>query len=187
MKLKQILEGALAAGSIAYPPLSAAIPIINAFLEPSKKLIGEASGEQVNSAIMTLPHDKQLILMEAEIDVAKTEVLEFTKVQTVLNAADANGSSTRPQIAKDFSRIVAFVVISIITMFVVSVINKDYEALKLLQNNWQLILATIGPLLLVIRSYFGMRTDEKKARQYSAFNIEKPNLLERFASGFGKR
>ena len=102
MKLKQILEGAATVGSVYYPPLAAAIPLINAFLPNDEKLSEVATLGEVNTAIDKLPHDVRQSLYEADIDLEKTEILEFTKIQTMLNEADNKGSSTRPSIALGF-------------------------------------------------------------------------------------
>jgi len=174
MKISAILKAGAALASTFYPPLAGVIPIVNAFLPNDQQINESSTGLEVQAAIKTLPPGQQEMILSAEIDLKKTEVIEHTKVIEALADADSTGNSTRPKIAEDCSKTVNFVVILIVSMWAYSVLGKDAGLLKTIQDSWQMILAIIVPLLTIIRAYFGMRTDEKNTRQHTANGMSAP-------------
>lgn len=174
MKISDILKAGATIGAAFFPPLAAVIPVVNAFMPSGQKLAETATGSEVSAAIATLPPEQQSTLLGAEIDLEKTKVIEHTKVISELAKVDATGNSTRPDIAVDFSRVISYVVILIVTMWAVAVYNSDTNPLSTINESWPFILAIITPLLAVIRSYFGMRTDEKNTRQHAANGTQAP-------------
>jgi len=174
MKISEIIKAAATIGAPFFPALAATIPVVNAFLPDDKKLPDTATGSDVEVAIKGLPADRQVELLNSGIDLEKTKVIENTKVTQTLAEVDKAGASTRPEIAKSFSLTVCFVVILIVSMWAYSVMKGDQQMLSTINNSWQMILATITPLLLVIKAYFAMRTDEKNTRQHTANGLASP-------------
>ena len=174
MKISEIIKAAATIGAPFFPALAAAIPVVNALLPDDKKLPDTATGSDVEVAIKGLPADRQVELLNSDIDLEKTKVIENTKVTQALAEVDKAGASTRPAIAKSFSRTVCFVVNLIVSMWAYSVMKGDQQMLSTINNSWQMILATITPLLLVIKAYFAMRTDEKNTRQHTANGLASP-------------
>jgi hypothetical protein len=174
MKISEIIKAAATIGAPFFPALAATIRVVNAFLPDDKRLPDTATGSDVDVAIKGLPADRQVELLNADIDLEKTKVIENTKVTQALAEVDKAGASTRPAIAKSFSRTVCFVVILIASMWAYAVLAGKNELLEIIIDSCLMIVALIAPLLAVIRSYFGLRTDEKNTRQHTANGLASP-------------
>lgn len=168
MKIADILRLGATAGAIAFPPLAAALPLINAFLPPDKRLDGVATGNDILMAMAGLPQDKQEFILNAEIDLEKTKVIEHGKIQQALAAVDIAGKSTRPGTVVKLTNTICYVIILVVTMWAVAIFASELEMVGMITDGWPMILAIITPMLAVVRSYFGMRTDEKNTRQHMA-------------------
>ena len=65
---------------------------------------------------------------------------------------------------------IALVAICVVTMMALwgkAVWSNQPESLQILSGSWELMLVLLGTPTALLRAYFGMRTNEKKAR-YSA-------------------
>ena len=188
MKISEILKVGAMIGAPFFPALAAVLPVVNALLPDGKKLPDTATGAEINAAINGLPPEQQEMILNAEIDLEKTKVLEHTKVIDRLAAVDLVGASTRPASSMGFTYVVCYVVILVVTMWAVSIYEASAsERLQSINNGWPMILALIAPLLTVIRSYFGMRTDEKNTRQHTANGLTAPMKgLAKFISAVRK-
>lgn len=149
----------------AFPPISGiAFDAINAVLPVAERLGDEATGTDALASIKTLPPAEQANLMIMKLEVEKTEIQEFTKVQAVLADVDKVGASTRPKIAMMMAWLVfATGGLSIIALSY-TVFAENTETLKELMNAWPLILAMLGPATALLQQYFGMRMKEKTKR-----------------------
>lgn len=174
MKIREILKLGAVAGAVAFPPLAAALPLINAFLPPDKQLDGVATGNDILAGMAGLPQDKQDYILDAEIDLEKTKVIEHSKIQQSLAAVDLAGKSTRPMTVTKLTNTICYVIILVVTMWAVAILAKELDMVKMITDGWPMILAIITPMLAVVRSYFGMRTDEKNTRQHMAHGHSKP-------------
>ncbi len=174
MKVSDILTAAATVGSMFFPALGPVINLANTLLPADKQVPESATGDDVAEAIKGLPMDRQAMILSADIDLKKTEILEHTKITSVLAKTDITGNSTRPAIADDFAKVISFVIILMVSMWAYAVMTGNKEMLGIIQDSWQMILAVTVPPLAVIRSYFGMRTDEKNTRQFAARGLNAP-------------
>lgn len=104
-----------------------------------------------------------------------------------LSRVDCNGNSTRPMIAKWMAQIVGFAVIVFTSALAVSIFNDATETLKQLSNAWPLMLAILATPTALLRSYFGMRTKEKKARYDMVSPLPSKNIASDILSMFKKQ
>lgn len=187
MKLSDILKTAGAAAiRHTIPNGSLVLELINSFLPDDKKLSGSATGAEAEQAIESLPADQRAMLMERELDVKLAEINSWTYIQQSLNEADASGASTRPKIALMMSYVVMFTVLVFMSIWAISVIRHNTEILELLSGSWELVLTLLGTPTALLRSYFGMRTEEKVARYASAAGQPKQSVFAEIISAIRK-
>lgn len=158
-----VIKNVIPGGGIA----SLVIDSINAFLPEDKQLPEAATGDQAMSAIASLPPDQQAQVLSKQFDVEIAEINGWVQVVESLAKADATGASTRPEIALMMARVVCFAVIVAISSWAVAVLTNKENLLGNLNGSWPLVVAVLATPTALLRSYFGMRTDEKKSR-YSA-------------------
>ena len=187
MDLRNILvKAGSAVLSSVIPGGGLVVELINSFLPGDKKLPKTATGDQATNAIQSLPPDKQLELFTKELDVEIEGIKSFTQVQQALAQADATGSSTRPKIAQQMSTTVCFVIISFSTILIIAILLDRIVMIKNVENLWPLALTIIGTPTVLLRQYFGKRTEEKKARYELAGKPPDPGLLENIVGLFKK-
>lgn len=141
------------------------VDAINEFLPDDKKLPPAATGYQASASIYSLPPDKMAEVMTKQIDVQLKELdaeiaetNEWTKVEASLAQADASGNSTRPKIAEQMSALVVGVTILVAFATAWTCIDKGT------MPTWELVTALLALPTVLLRAYFGLRSDEKKAR-----------------------
>jgi len=179
MDLKNILvKAGSAVLSSVIPGGGLIVELINSFLPGDKKLPKDATGEQAISSIQTLSPDKQFELFSKELDVEIEGIQSFTAVQQALAQADSSGSSTRPAIALMMAKVTCFVIMIFSTILSVAIILDKVAMIQNVQNLWPLALTIIGTPTMLLRQYFGKRTEEKKARYELAGGNHKPGFLE---------
>jgi hypothetical protein len=174
MKIKDILRAAASVSAIGYPPLAAALPLINSLLPQNEHIAEHDTGDYIAARIAGLSPEQQARINDSEIDLEKTKVIEHTKIQQALAEVDITGRSTRPETVTKLTNTVCFTVIAVVTVWCISIINSDKDMAGSIIDGWPMIIALIAPMLAVIRSYFGMRTDEKNTRQHMAHGADKP-------------
>ena len=64
--------------------------------------------------------------------------------------------------------VVAIAVVAMVTMLMIALWGKDKDSLEQLKDAWPFALAILGRPLALLRAYFGMRTQAKKARYAAA-------------------
>ena len=163
MKLKSILDTLATVAGIANPAVGMAIKAVNQFLPDEKKLPETATGNDVATVLKTLPPDMQLKLLETDLQVELAEITAWTEINKAHAEADASGSSTRPAIAM----MMAWCVVAQVAAVVLSIIGASCgypSALTALKTNWEMLTVSISTPTALLWAYFGLRTDEKKAR-----------------------
>ncbi len=136
---------------------------INALLPDDKKLSANATGEDVKSAVNSLPPEQRASVMEKEFDVDITQIKEsHSTVRAMLEADTKSPHTTRPYIAKGAFHVVAFTVIVVVAVWAYGVSIKDAALVKAVMDGWQFILAAIGPFVVLLHSYFGVLKHEQK-------------------------
>ncbi len=149
------------------------IDTVNAFLPEDQKLDSSATGQDLTSAVNSLPPEHQAQVLSKEFDVEIAEIESHAKIVEALSKADTAGSSTRPKIALMMAWLLTFSVSIFIGVWAISIGFEKVAVLKELNDSWPMILAVLGPVIALLRSYFGMRSGEKKAR-YSAVTQTPP-------------
>jgi hypothetical protein len=164
MKLFDILKKA---GSIALrtivPISGPIIDTVNAFLPEDKKLLSDATGDQISSVVDTLPPIQQAQLLSKEYDVEIAEINSWTQIQGSLAEADKVGASTRPQISMMMAKTMCFVIILFVSVWTVVLVRSDPSVADV-AGSWTLMLTVLGVPAALLRAYFGMRSKEKKSR-----------------------
>jgi hypothetical protein len=142
----------------------AIVDAVNIMLPSDKQIDENSTGDEVEEAIKELPAEQRAILLGKQIDLKITESNNWLSVQQALNSADASGASTRPEIAKLMAYVVVFTIASSVTALLAAVLLNRAEIVLALSNAWPLILAMIATPIVLLRSYFGLRTNEKQSR-----------------------
>ena len=136
---------------------------VNEFLPDNKKLPSDTTGEQLLSAVDSLPPEQRASLLEKEFDVDLTQIKESNStLRTMLEYDSKNPHSTRPYIAKGAFHVVAFVIITVITVWACGVLRNNGGIVGTVMDGWQFILAVIGPLITLLWAYFGILKQEHK-------------------------
>ena len=173
MKFSEIWKNVIApVGSVVggfVPYVGPAVKAINSFMPDDKQLPETATKDDIQAAVESLPAPQKAALMEKQVELEIVKEQEWSKVVASLAAADATGNSTRPWIAKLMAGVVSFAVIIFVSLWAVAVGFNKTDMIKAINDAWPMIIAVLGTPTLLLRSYFGNRTDEKKAR-YAASN-----------------
>lgn len=164
MNLKKILNLGASLIGTAYPPLGAAIKTVNAFLPKDKQLPENATGEDVERSMEGMNPDMKADLMGKEIDLEIQEVKSHENIQIALAKSDETGSSTRPNIAYMMAWCVCSQVIAVVLCISLAAYGKT-EGLAVLKDCWPMLVASIGTPTVLLKTYFGLRTEEKAIRQ----------------------
>ena len=168
MNFKSVLNlGALVAGT-AFPPLGAAIKLINMQLPADKQLPESATGSQAEAAMMTLPASAQASLLSQEIAAEVTKDNNFKDIVLALNEADASGASTRPQMADKAMNTLVGQSVAMMICIMYAVATGDTEMIQNIKDLWPLVLALLAPFAAVVKQYLGIRTQDKRARLQAA-------------------
>lgn len=152
----------------AVPGGGAIIDAVNAVLPADKKLPSNATGHDAANAIQALPPEQRSAVMQKEydVDIATIQARSST-LQAAIEADVKNPQSTRPRIALGAFQVVAYAMIVAISAWAYGVIKAD-NPLTAVQNGWPFILSVIGPFVVLLRAYFGVLRDERKAKLNAA-------------------
>ena len=170
MKLSDILK---TVGSVA---LREAVPgggiilgLVNEVLPAVSKLGQDATGADVEAAVESLPDEVRTKLINKEFDIKRTEIKEgHETLRAIIEADIKNQQSTRPYIAKGAFFVVAFTIITVVSVWVFGVLAGKIAVVVTVGNSWQFILALIGPLVTLLWAYFGVLKTEHKNRMTTA-------------------
>ncbi len=144
------------------------LELINQFLPDEKKLPATATGAEAQAAIQALPPEQQTQILMKEMDVAMAEINTWPQVIASLASADASGASTRPFIALLMAWAVSGTVAVFVVAWAAAIATDQTATLKALAESWPMMLAVLGTPTALLRAYFGLRSDEKKARYSTA-------------------
>jgi len=161
---------------------------INEFLPDDKKLPSTATGNDINEAIVGLPTDQRVQILEKEFDVDITQIKESNAtVRTMLEADARNPQSTRPYIAKGAFNTVAFVVVVAVSAWSYGVFTGDTDMVDTVVNGWQFILAAIAPLVTLLWAYFGVLKTEHKNKLDAANGVSTQSAVSGILSAIVNR
>lgn len=138
---------------------------VNAMLPDDKKLPESATGQQITTAISTLPPEQQAEVMNKKYDVTIEDIKQsHSTLRTMLESEAVSPHTTRPYIAKGSFLVVAFAIIVAVSIWAYGVIKSDDGIVKTVVDGWPFIVAVTGPLIVVLHSYFGVLKKEHKNR-----------------------
>lgn len=128
------------------------------------------SVKDIRTAINDLSDEHKQAVLEKQLDVQIVDMQTHSQTAIAMANADKDGSSTRPEIAKqmstsiikDSSTIFVAIGLALGADIVLQALAKQTFALDLMLNlaPW-LISALIGPKVLIIAHYMGMRSADK--------------------------
>jgi hypothetical protein len=166
MKLLDIVKtvGAAAVRTMV-PGGGLILQAVNEFLPDDKKLPADATGEQVRSAVESMPAEYQAELINKDFDVEITQIKQSNETLRVMLQADASSThTTRPYIAKHAFHVVALVAIVAIGIWGYGVTTKQADLVDAVTGGWPFVAAVIAPFVLLLRSYFGILKHEHRQR-----------------------
>ena len=185
-KFKDILNFAGNVTSVVAPPVGMAINAINAMLPSDEKLPDDATVNDIKKKYEALPESDRTALYEKELELEITDSNNWREIQEALSKADAANSSTRPYIAVIMAWTVVIAINITVGAFAICLAFSNTDGIAAIQNAWSFILAVLGTPTVLLRSYFGMRTEEKKARYALAGGEPQVSGLQSLISLFRK-
>ena len=161
---------------------------INELLPDDKKLPADATGKDIGDAVASLPPDQRASVMNKEFDVQITQIKESNAtVRAMLDADTKTPHTTRPYIAKGSFKVVAFTVITTISIWAYGVLKGDEKLIAAVVNGWPFVLAVIAPLVVLLHAYFGVLKNEQKNKLDAANGVSNPSGLTGLITGILKR
>lgn len=164
MKLRDVLRGAAAVAGTVNPAVGAAIGLVNQFLPPEKKLPESATGADIEDAMLTLPPEHRVSLMEREIDLKIAQEEGWSRRYEAMCRAD--GQSTRPWIAKQMTKVLSFEILAFTLWVFLHPEQATNPALWTVFGTLTAVPAT------VLINYFGNLRREHGARQASISGVQ---------------
>lgn len=161
---------------------------VNEWLPDDKKLPADATGEQVRSAVESMPPEYQAGIINKEFDVEETQIKESNETLRVMLQADATSThTTRPYVAKHAFHVVALVAVVAISLWGYGITTKQADLVKAVTDGWPFVAAVIAPFVILLRSYFGVLKQEHRQRLDAAGGNPTPSGLGGIISAFTKR
>lgn len=165
--------------------ISAAVPggplivgAINAALPADQQLPANATGQQAQDAISTLPAAERAQIMDKQFDVEITQIQEAGATVRAMLAADAaTAQTTRPYIAKNAFHVIAFTAVTTVGAWVYAVVSGNKEMVESIMNGWPFVVGVTGTLTALLLSYFGVLRQEHKQRMDAANGVANPTGL----------
>lgn len=149
--------------SVAVPGGAKILETVNDLLPDDSKLLPNATGNDIQNAVESLPPEQKAAVMEKEFDVEITQIQESNSTLRAMLESDAqNPHSTRPYIAKGSFHVVAFTVIVAVSIWAYGVLIENIELVKSVMDGWPFILSVIAPLITLLWAYFGILKQEHK-------------------------
>lgn len=164
MKLRSILRGAASVAGTLNPAVGAAIGLVNQFLPSDKKLPLEATGAEVEDAMVAnLTPDQRASLYERNVDLVIAQEEGWTARYEAMCRSD--GQSTRAWIAKQMARVLVF---EILAFTVWAFWYPDQLANPVLWTVFGTLTGVPGTILL---NYFGNLRKEQGQRASAVSGI----------------
>ncbi|BAV81068.1 hypothetical protein [Vibrio phage CKB-S1] len=196
-KVWDILK-AVGTGVIAnvVPGGAGVIELVNTFLDDDKKLPANATGQQAQDAINTLPPEAQSQLLNKQLDIRLEDIKQsHDTLRTMLTSDATSTHTTRPWIAKwsfvftaVFSGVVGAIVIG---AYAWAIGTRDADLVKAVTDGWPFVLAVMGAVTgtfsLLLRAYFGLLSKEHEQKVGAASGNFKPGAIATIMGAIGKR
>ncbi|MCJ8293524.1 MAG: hypothetical protein MJK15_03880 [Colwellia sp.] len=138
---------------------------INHFLDDDNQLPENATGEQAQLAIDSLPPEQRASVLNKEYDVKIEQIKQsYSALNTMLEANSKSTHTTRPKIAYQAFQVIAFSTIAVIASWCFAVVSANVDMIEKIESSWLFVLGVITPLVTVLHAYFGVLRDETKDR-----------------------
>lgn len=170
MKLKNVLtKVGTAILKNVVPGAGIVLDTVNALLPADKKLeLDMATGQDVITAINSLPAETQAGIYEKEFDVEIEDIKGFTERFKAAADADKSGNTARPEIALMMAKTVCFAIILFVSVWAYAAAMEKDSIVTGLANSWALMGTILSIPSAVLYGYFGLRTKEKQSRYQMA-------------------
>lgn len=159
MKIKDILKAGAGLVGTMYPPLGAAIGLVNQFLPEGEKLPETATGTQVEDKVASLPPSIQGTIMEKQVELEIAREEGWTERYKAMCGAD--GQETRAAIVRSVTRVLCFEILAF------TVYLFWYPEAMNSQELWIIFGTLTGVPSTVLLNYFGNLRREQTNRQVS--------------------
>lgn len=164
------------------------IEAVNAWLPDDKKLPGNATGQDIEGAVDSLPSDQRAQLLTKEFDVDLTRIRETNEtLRTMLESDAKNPHTTRPRIALGAFRVVAFANVTMVSAWAYGVFTEKTAVLNAVTDGYGFVLSVIGPLVAMLLGYFGILRGEQRNRLNAASGNSTPSGVGGILSNIIKR
>lgn len=100
--------------------------------------------------------------------IEQAEIKEWTGVVQALAEADKSGASTRPKIALWMAALVCCTSAAMVLAVLVAALMGKTGVITSLTGSWEFLAVTTAVPAALLRSYFGLRTEDKKTRAAAA-------------------
>lgn len=137
----------------------------------AKSITGIDDAQQAVNAVKANP-ELQLKFAERANELEIEEIRGFTERFNMMAEADKTGNTTRPQIALMMAKTTCFAIMACIVALVIAVIKGNSDLISQIDGLWPLVLAILATPTALLRSYFALRSGEKKARYQMASEQE---------------
>ncbi len=162
--------------------ISAAVPggplivgAINAVLPDDAQLPENATGQQAQDAISTIPAAERAALMDKQFDVHLEDIKQSHETVRAMLAADAiSPHTTRPKIAYQAFQVVSAISLLFVFSWTYAVIAGHAEMVEKIQNGWAFVAAIVLPFVGWINAYFGKLVTEQKQKLDASMGVSTP-------------
>lgn len=155
--------------SVAVPGGAAILSAVNQMLPDDAKLPVSSTGNDIRSAVSSLPVEQQADILTKEFDVDLTQIRESNEtLREMLRSDAANPHTTRPYIAKGSFQLIAALSLVVITLWAYGVAIENEALVKTVMDGWPFVAAILAPFVMLLRSYFGVLRQEHQNRLRAA-------------------
>ena len=154
------------------------VDVVNAALPAAMRLAADATGQEIEATIKTLPADKQAEILSREFDVQIEHIKQGNESIRAAIRADANDPhTTRPYIAKQAFHVVAFVIVTVMLLWSYAVFASKHGMVLQITEGWPFVLAILGPLVTLLWAYFGVLREEHKSKMNASNGMSSLGVL----------
>lgn len=178
----KILEGVGDSGILEKLPYGEKlVKLLNNYIDDAEnKLTTESTGSDAIKAVKAMPSESMLQLMSLNLNVELALDNNWLEMQTMLNASDDKGKSTRP-IAAILMAVSVFIFVCSYSVAMVIIALNDSTL-----PAWMELTAAVGVPSLVLTAYFGKRTLDKANRINASLGLPpKTSLTDLLAKKAG--
>lgn len=183
--VKTVGAGAISALVPGGPFIVAAI---NKVLPDDQQLPENATGQQAQDAIASIPAADRAALMDKQFDVQIENIKQSHETLRTMLTADATmPQTTRPFIAKWSFLVIAFSITGTTLMWMYAVAIRDAVLVKTIMDGWPFLVGINGVLTTLLLRYFGVLQNEQKNKLDAAAGVSQPTGIAGLISQVLKR